>query len=178
MLKSTKIFEGATMSTQDDLKSAFAGESQASRKYLYFAERAEQEHHPQVARLFRAAAEAETVHARGHLTALGGIGTTEDNLKAAIKGEHYEFTDMYPGFIAQAGLEGNQAAEKTFSRANEVEKTHHWLYMQALAVMDKGGMLPEGDYYVCPVCGQTVFDHAPEVCPICGTPGVKWTRVR
>jgi rubrerythrin len=166
------------MSTQDDLKSAFAGESQASRKYLYFAERADSERHPQVARLFRAAALAETVHARNHLAVMGGIGSTEENLKAAIKGESYEFTEMYPGFIAQAKTEGNQAAERSFHRANEVEKTHHWLYMQALAVMDKGGMLPEGDYYVCPVCGQTVFDGAPDACPICGTPGASWTRVR
>ncbi len=165
------------MSTQDNLKAAFAGESQASRKYLYFAERADKEGQAQIARLFRAAAEAETVHARNHLEAMQGIGTTQDNLKAAIRGEHYEFTEMYPPFVAEAKAEGNRRAEMSLHNANEVEKTHHRLYLEALAALERSGRLMEGPYYVCPVCGETVFGKAPEACPICRTPGSKWKKV-
>jgi rubrerythrin len=165
------------MSTQDNLKSAFAGESQASRKYLYFAERAEKEGLPQIARLFRAASEAETVHARNHLEAVQGIGTTEDNLKAAIHGEHYEFTEMYPPFVAEARAEGNRRAEMSLIHANEVEKTHHRLYREALASLERSDRMPEGPYYVCPVCGETVFGKAPDACAICRTPGSKWKKI-
>ena len=165
------------MSTQENLKSAFAGEAQASRKYLYFAERADKEGRPQIARLFRAAAEAETVHARNHLEAMQGIGATEDNLKAAIRGEHYEFTEMYPPYVAGARSEGNRRAEMTLSHAMEVEKTHHKLYREALASLERAERLQEGPYYVCPVCGETVFGNAPDACPICRTPGSKWKKV-
>jgi rubrerythrin len=163
--------------TQDNLKAALAGESQASRKYQYFAEKAEKEDQPQVARLFRAASEAETVHARNHLNALNGIGTTKENLQSAIQGEHYEFTRMYPLFIDQAVQEKSSQAVKSFRMANEVEKAHHDLYQQALAAMEAGGRLTEGPYYVCPVCGNTVFGQAPEVCPICAAPGSSWKRI-
>lgn len=163
--------------TPENLKAAFAGESQASRKYLFFAERADREGQPQLARLFRAAAEAETVHARNHLMALGGIGATKDNLKTAIEGEHYEYTRMYPPFIDQAVAEGDRRAEKSFRYANEVEEIHEGLYRQALEALGKGGKLAEGPFYVCPVCGNTVFGAPPEKCPICDTPGSKWKRV-
>ena len=163
--------------TQENLKAAFAGESQASRKYAYFAEKADAEGQPQVARLFRAAAEAETVHARNHLNALSGIGSTKDNLKAAISGEHYEFTQMYPPFIKQARADKDSKAEMSFDNANQVEEIHHTLYTQALAALEKGGKLPEGAYSVCPVCGNTVFGMAPDVCPICATPGKMFKKI-
>ena len=152
------------MTTQENLKSSFAGESQASRKYLYFAERAEKEGHLQIARLFRAASEAETIHARNHLEAMQGIGATGDNLKAAVRGEHYEFTEMYPPYIADAKSEGNRRAELSLAHANEVEKTHHKLYREALAALERADRMPEGPYYVCPVCGETIFGKAPDEC--------------
>jgi len=157
-------------STQKNLQEAFAGESQASRRYLFFAEKAESEGHPQIARLFRAAAEAETVHAGNHLRAMGGIGSTGDNLKAAIGGESYEFTKMYPGFIKQAKSENNKKAEITFDYANKVEKIHHSLYQKALEVLGAGQKLKAEPYFVCQGCGNTVAGEAPERCPICGAP--------
>jgi rubrerythrin len=163
--------------TQENLKFAFAGESQASRKYTYFAEKADKEGLPQIARLFRAASEAETVHARNHLNALSAIGSTADNLKAAIQGESYEYTEMYPPFIKQAHADGDLKAEKSFHNANEVEEIHHTLYQQALASLEKGGKMPEGVYYVCPVCGNTVFGLAPEICPVCATPGKLFKKI-
>jgi rubrerythrin len=163
--------------TQKNLEEAFAGESQASRRYLYFAEKADSEGHPQIARLFRAAVEAETVHARNHLKAMDGIGGTRDNLKAAISGESYEFTEMYPGFIEQAKAEKNTKAEITFSYANKVEKVHHGLYQKALEQLEAGQQAKDEPYYVCPVCGYTVAGEAPEKCPVCGTLKNKFKRV-
>jgi rubrerythrin len=163
--------------TQDNLKAAFSGESQASRKYAYFAEKADKEGLTQVARLFRAASEAETVHARNHLNALAAIGSTADNLKAAIKGESYEYTEMYPPFIKQAQADKDAKAEMSFTGANKVEEIHHTLYLQALASLEKGGKMPDGVYYVCPVCGNTVFGIAPDKCPICTTPGKLFKKI-
>ena len=163
--------------TQDNLQEAFAGESQASRRYLYFAEKADSEGLPQIARLFRAASEAETVHARNHLRAMDGIGATGDNLKESIGGESYEFTEMYPGFIEQAKAENNEKAEITFSYANKVEKVHHGLYRKALELLEGGKEAKDEPYFVCPVCGYTVAGEAPEKCPVCGTPGSKFKRV-
>ena len=157
-------------STQENLQEAFAGESQASRRYLFFAEKAESEGHPQIAGLFRAAAGSETVHARNHLKAMGGIGSTRDNLKAAINGENYEFTKMYPGFIEQAKSENNKRAEITFDYANKVEKIHHQLYQKALEALEAGQELKAEPYFICPVCGYTVAGEAPEQCPVCGAP--------
>ena len=151
--------------TEKNLGDAFAGESQANRKYLAFAKQADQEGHKQVAKLFRAAAEAETVHAHAHLRTLGGIGKTVDNLKTAIAGETHEFKKMYPEFIAEAQKEGNKAAERSFNFANEVEKIHAGLYQKAL---DNLGKNADVDYYVCSVCGMTVEKEAPEKCPVCG----------
>jgi rubrerythrin len=148
------------------LMEAFAGESQANRKYLAFAQRAEKEGYPQVAKLFRAAAAAETVHAHAHLRALGGIKSTADNLKTAIAGETHEFQHMYPEMIAAAQDEGNKTAERSFSYANEVEKVHAGLYEKALANL--GQAQADVDYYVCSVCGYTAENHPPDNCPVCG----------
>ncbi|MGA2939505.1 MAG: rubrerythrin family protein [Syntrophobacteraceae bacterium] len=152
--------------TEMNLLQAFAGESQANRKYLAFAKQAEKEGYPQAARLFRAAAEAETVHALAHLRALGNIGTTEENLKAALAGETFEFTEMYPPMIRQAEEEGHDAARRSFAYANSVEIQHALLYQQAL---DQMGALKETDYYVCSVCGHTCADGPPDACPVCGS---------
>jgi rubrerythrin len=143
--------------TMKNLKEAFAGESMANRKYLAFARQAEKEGHPQVARLFRAAAEAETIHAHNHLRAMDGIKSTAENLQEAIAGEKYEFTDMYPPMI--------EAAEQVLSYANTVEKTHGALYRKALENL---GALAEVDYHVCSVCGHTCENEPPEKCPVCG----------
>ncbi len=150
--------------TQADLKEAFAGESQANRKYLAFARQADREGLKAVARLFRAVAEAETVHALAHLHALKAVGTTEGNLKAAIAGEVHEYSDMYPSMIARAHEEGNKAAERSFAFANVVEEMHAGLYRQALEQMAGMELV---DYQVCSVCGCTVAGEAPEQCPVC-----------
>jgi rubrerythrin len=151
--------------TEQNLKDAFAGESQANRKYLAFAKQAEQEGHKQVARLFRAAAEAETVHAHAHLRTLGDVKNTAENLKTAIAGETHEFKKMYPAMIETAKQEGNKAAERSFTYANDVEKIHAALYQKAL---DDLGKNAEVDYYVCSVCGYTCEKEPPEKCPVCG----------
>ena len=154
--------------TEEGLKEAFAGESQANRKYLAFAERAEKDGFPQIAKIFRAAAAAETVHAHNHLRALGGIKSTKENIHAAIEGEHYEFTKMYPEFLEAAKAEGNKQAERTFNYANEVEKVHHKIYNAALESIEKGKDLEKNDLYICPVCGYTHEGKPPEKCPVCG----------
>ena len=154
--------------SQDDLMAAFAGESQANRKYLAFAKQAEKDGFSQVARVFKAAAAAETVHAHAHLKAAGGIGTTVENVKAAIEGEHFEFTEMYPEMIKHAEEDENKAALRSFKYANEVEKVHEDLYKAALASIEGGKDLEEKDMYVCDVCGMTVEGNAPDSCPVCG----------
>ena len=161
----------------ENLETAFAGESQANRKYLFFAEQADKEGHRQIARLFRAAAEAETVHARKHLTVLEGIRSTGDNLQAAIGGEHHEFTKMYPDFIQQAEAEGESKARISFNLANQVEKVHHGLFKAALDMLEKKQALEDKTFYVCQVCGYTVEGEAPDNCPICGAPKVKFKPV-
>jgi rubrerythrin len=163
--------------TSANLQDAFAGESQASRKYLYFAEKAEQEGHKQIARLFRAASDAETVHARNHLNVMKGIKSTADNLKTAIGGEHYEFTKMYPDFMKQAEAEGNSEANNTFYLANKVEQVHHSLYQTALGMLEKGQALPEKPMYVCQHCGNTVEGEPPDKCPVCGRPKSMFKRI-
>lgn len=154
--------------TVENLQSAFAGESQANRKYLFFADKAEGEGYKQIARLFRAAADAETVHARNHFTVLQGVKSTKDNLQAAIDGENHEFTQMYPDFIKQAEAESANKARDSFDLANKVEKIHHRLYQAALDMLEKGQVMDEKPFYVCQVCGYTVEGEAPEKCPICG----------
>ncbi|MDD5703960.1 MAG: rubrerythrin family protein [Dehalococcoidales bacterium] len=156
--------------TTDNLESAFAGESQANRKYLFFAEKAEIEGQKRVARLFRAAADAETVHARNHLNVLQGIKTTRENLLAAIGGENHEFTEMYPDFINQATSDGEEQAVDSFDLANKVEEIHHGLYQDALSRLEKGETMGLKPFYVCQYCGNTVEGEAPEKCSVCGAP--------
>ena len=163
--------------TEKNLQEAFAGESQANRRYLFFADKAEKEGYPQSARLFRAAAEAETVHARNHFNAMDGIGSTEANLLAASIGEHYEFTRMYPPFIEKAKEEQNKRAQVTFEYANEVEQIHHGYFEEMLEDVKAGQQLKDEPYFVCPVCGNTFAGESPERCPICGAPKDRFKRV-
>ena len=163
--------------TKANLEEAFAGESQANRKYLFFSEKADEAGNKQIARLFRAAAEAETVHARNHLRVLGEIKSDKENLQDAVGGENYEFTEMYPGFIEQAKAEGNQQAENSFDLANKVEQIHHRLFQAALKDLEAGTTAKEAPYYVCQVCGNTVEGEAPERCPVCGAPRSKFKKV-
>lgn len=155
------------MTTKDNLAAAFAGESQANRKYLAFAGQAEKDGLPQVAKLFRAAAAAETVHAHAHLKVLGGVGSTTENIQAAIEGEGFEFQEMYPDFIKTAEAEGDTAALKSFNRALPVEEIHHGLYQAALAAVQGGGDLPAKEIYVCGVCGNTIYGAPDGSCSIC-----------
>ena len=165
------------MSTNENLQAAFAGESQANRRYLFFAEKADEVGNKQIARLFRATAEAETVHARNHLSVMGDIKSTKENLEAAIVGENHEFTEMYPGFIKQAKSGNNEAAERSFDLANKVEKIHHGLFQRALRSLESGESFGDKPYAVCLVCGNTVEGEAPERCPICGAPSSQFKRV-
>jgi rubrerythrin len=162
------------MSSKENLMEAFAGESQANRKYLAFAKKADKEGFKQVAKLFRAAAEAETVHAHNHLEIAGGIEETKENLLAAIIGETEEFTEMYPNFIAEAKAEKDDAALWTFNVANKVEQIHAVLYQKALENL---GDNPEVDYFVCTLCGNTVEESAPEKCPICGASDTDFLKI-
>ena len=161
--------------TEQFLKEAFAGESQANRKYLAFAAKADQEGYPQAARLFRAAAEAETVHAHAHLRALNGIHSTRENLGEAVKGETHEFKEMYPEMIEAAKEEGQKAAERSFDYANSVEKVHAQLYQNLLDTLGKA--TESYPYYVCPVCGYTAEREAPGTCPVCGAKGQTFKKV-
>ncbi len=156
--------------TNDNLGSAFTGESKANRKYLFFAEKAEKEGLKRIARLFRASAEAETVHARNHLNVMQGIKSTKENLLSAINGEKHEFTDMYPAFIKQAEMEGEERASKSFKLANMVEQIHHDLYQDAINKLENGEGIELKPFYVCQYCGNTIEGEAPNICPICGVP--------
>jgi len=166
------------MATKDNLQAAFAGESQANRKYLAFAKKAEEEGLPQVAKLFKATAEAETVHAHAHFRVLDGIKSTVENLGAAIEGEGYEFKEMYPEFLAKAQEEGNKPAEFSFKNALAVEEIHYGLYSKALEAVKSGKDLPSAAIYVCPVCGNTVEGAAPDTCPICAVPGSRFIVIK
>lgn len=157
------------------MKEAFAGESMANRKYLIFAKKADEEGFKQIARLFRAAAAAETVHAHNHLKVMGEIGSTEENLQKAINGEAFEFKEMYPAYYEEANQEGNKKAAWSFNVANRVEQIHASLYQKAL---EKLGNNEEVDYYVCQVCGNTVEGKAPETCPICGAPESEFKKIK
>jgi rubrerythrin len=154
--------------TDQNMAEAFAGESQANRKYLAFAQAADKEGLPQVAKLFRAAAEAETIHAHGHLRAMGGVGDTAANLKAAVDGETHEFTAMYPQFIADAESESRDDALRMFRLANAVEEVHAGLYATYRETVAAGGQPEAKAIWVCAVCGNTVEDEPPDKCPICG----------
>ena len=169
-MDSQEVFTKTQPKTLDLLAAAFAGESQANRKYLFFADKAAAEGHKQIARLFRAAADAETVHARNHLRVMQGVKSTKENLQAAINGEHYEFTKMYPEFIKQAEVDKDDKAIGTFDLANRVEQVNHTLYQKAADALDKGQKIEEKPIYVCQVCGNTIEGEAPDKCPICGAP--------
>lgn len=160
--------------TEQNLQDAFAGESQANRKYLAFAKKADQEGHTQIAKLFRAAADAETVHAHNHLRELKGINTTKENLGTAISGESHEFQHMYPEMIRDAENDGNKSALRSFDYANKVEKIHAGLYQKAL---DNLGNNEVVDYYVCQVCGYTAEGHAPDTCPVCNSKKEMFNRI-
>jgi rubrerythrin len=160
----------------EDLKEAFAGESQANQKYRAFAARAEQDGFPNIARLFRTTAEAERIHAEGHLKALDGVGTTADNLKAAIDGETHEFTEMYPPMLERA-TEAGHKAKRMFGYAVEAEAVHAKLYALALEAVRQGKDLSETSFYLCPVCGHIEFGEPPESCPICGAKASRFVQV-
>lgn len=161
--------------TLKDLKDAFAGESQASRKYHHFAAAADQEGFPQVAKLFRAAALAETIHAGNHLKAADMIKSTKENLAEAIAGEHYEHSDMYPGFLKDSEAEEQRKATRSFKYAMEVEKVHEELYQKALDTL--GTDTGSDDYYVCPICGHTHYGKPSGLCPVCGADASKFIKV-
>ncbi len=163
--------------TIDNLKAAFAGESQANRKYLAFAKKAAEEGLPGIARLFRAAAAAETVHAQNHLKAMDGVGATADNLKAAIEGENYEVVSMYPPMLSTAEAEGEKRAARSFGWALEVEKVHESLYRKAADHLKGGKDAPVVEYYVCPVCGYTHEGPMVGRCPICNNPAEKFEKI-
>jgi rubrerythrin len=172
-----KRLHSSTMKqTSENLKEAFAGESQASQKYLAFARKAEKEGFKNIATLFRTAAEAERIHAEGHFGAMDGIGSTAQNLTAAIEGETYEFTQMYPPMLQQAQAEGHKA-KRMFDYAVKAEAVHAELYKMALEAVKKGQDLPEPKIYLCPVCGHIEFGTPPESCPICRTKGSSYVQV-
>ena len=162
--------------TQENLKEAFAGESQANQKYRAFAKKAERDGFPNIAKLFKTAAEAERIHAEGHFNALDGIGATVENLKAAIGGETYEYTKMYPPMLEQAEKE-NHKAKRMFKYAVDAEEVHAQLYKLALAAVEAGKDLEETEFYLCPVCGHIEFGKPDDKCPICGTLASKYVKL-
>ncbi len=163
--------------TIENLQEAFAGESQASQKYLAFAKRAEKEGLRNIATLFRTAAEAERIHAEGHLGALDGIGSTAENLNTAIAGETHEFTQMYPPMLKQAEAEGHKA-RRMFGYAAKAEAVHARLYQLALEAIQQGKDLPQDKIFLCPVCGNIEFGAAPDFCPVCRAKGSAFIQVR
>jgi rubrerythrin len=163
------------MSTMDNLKNAFAGESQANRKYLAFAQKADEDGFGQAAKLFRAAAAAETIHAHNHLKVMGGINITKENIREAIEGETHEYTKMYPEMIMEAEKEGDsRAAVRSFDLANKVESIHASLFQKALGHLDSNEPV---DYYVCRACGNTVENSVPDKCHICSAPGSMFVKI-
>jgi len=163
-------------STETNLKEAFAGESQANRKYLAFAKKAEQDGFANVARLFRTAAEAETIHALGHLNAMDAVKSTAENLREAVEGETHEFKNMYPQMLSQAQTD-NHKAKRMFGYALKAESVHANLYRLALEAVSQGKDLAETNFYLCPVCGHIEAGNPPAACPICGVKGEKFIQV-
>jgi len=164
------------MSTMDDLKQAFAGESQAFRKYSSYAKKAEQEGMPNIARLFRTAAEAERIHAEGHLKAMGGVKSTVENLQDAVNGETYEYTEMYPPMLEKAEADGHKA-KLMFGYAMKAEAGHAELYKAALEAAQSGEDMKESRFYLCPVCGNIELGTPPDECPVCGAKGKVFMQV-
>ncbi|NVO67212.1 rubrerythrin family protein [Methanofollis tationis] len=165
------------MATLENLKAAFAGESQANRKYLSFSQKADEEGFKNVARIYRAASRAEEIHARRELSVMGGVRSTAENLKESIEGETDEFTEMYPRFVEEAKKEGNSEAAITFTHAMKAEEVHAGLYKRALEAVSAGKDFDSAEVFLCPVCGNVEIGAAPERCPICGVPGTKFLRV-
>jgi rubrerythrin len=161
--------------TLDNLKDAFAGESQAFLKYTAFARKAEKDGFPNIARLFKLTAEAEKIHAGGHLNSMDGVGTTASNLQAAIDGETYEYTKMYPPMVEQAKKDDHKA-KTMFGYAVDAEAVHAKLYTEALKAANAGKDLAVTDFYLCPTCGYIEFGKAPEECPVCGALGSKFIK--
>ena len=156
------------MTTRDNLMAAFAGESQANRKYAGFSDEAEEKGFRNTAKLFRAASEAEAIHARRLLRVLGAIGATDENLKKAVEGETHEFTTMYPGLISTAKAEGGQSdAEIAFTYAMKAEEVHAGLYRKALESVQGKRDLTVTRIFLCPICGNIFLDQTPDQCPIC-----------
>lgn len=164
------------MSTQDNLMDAFAGESQANRRYLAFARKAEKEGFPNIGRIYKAIAEAETIHALKHLDVAGGVGEVEDNLVESQEGEHHEYTVMYPEFIEKAKEEGNTRALQSFEMANAAEKVHGKIFSRLLAAVQNEDDGPDGSVELCPVCGWVGLEEIPERCPICNTPSKRFEK--
>jgi rubrerythrin len=162
--------------TEDNLKSAFAGESQAHMRYLIFAEKAEQEGFPNVARLFRAIAYAEQVHATNHYNTLGMIRETTDNLQVAIDGETYEVNEMYPAYKAIAELQGEKGAQRSTNWALQAEKVHAGMYQKAKQGVERKEDIPLGPVFICEACGYTVEGSAPDRCPVCGAPKERFRK--
>jgi rubrerythrin len=162
--------------TEENLKNAFAGESQAHMKYMAFADKAEKENLPNVARLFRANSFAEQVHATNHLRTLSGIGNTSENIKDAIEGETFEVEEMYPAYVCVAEEQQEKGAETMTKWALEAEKVHAELYKKALGSVEEGQDLEAQPIHVCQVCGFTVEGEAPDTCPVCGSPKEKFTE--
>ncbi len=165
------------MATNENLQEAFAGESQANRRYTAFAKKADADGYPVVAKLFRAAADAETIHALREFELAGNVGTTAENLKSAKAGEGYEFQKMYPDFVAAAEAENNRRALASFRNALPVEEVHHGLYSEALKAVETGQDLPDDQIFICTVCGHTVWSEAPDICPVCGAKKDKYTEI-
>ena len=165
------------MKTKENLKEAFSGESQANRKYLAYAERAAREGFAQVAKLFRAVAAAEAIHAHAHLRAMDGVKGTLENLQDAAAGEQYEFETMYPPMVETAEAEGDRRAAISMKNAMEVEKVHYGLFGDAVAAVEAGKDLDEAPIRVCPVCGHTVVGDAPDECPVCRAKGEKFIEI-
>ncbi len=161
--------------TLDNLAEAFAGESQANQKYRAFAQKAEQEGLPNIARLFRTAAEAERIHAEGHLKSLQGIGSSAENLKKAIEGETYEFTTMYPPMLQAAEAEGHRA-KVMFGYALKAEAVHAEIYRLALEAVERGEDIAQASFYLCPFCGHIELGAPPDRCPICGAPRARFIQ--
>ena len=162
--------------TDENLKAAFAGESQANRLYLAFAQKAEEEGFTQAAKLFKAAAEAETIHALNHVRITGQVKSTIDNLSTAVSRETFEFKKMYPEYLSIAKQEGNKQASWSFDVASKVEQIHANLFQKAINALKNRKEMEKVDYYVCGVCGNTVEGSPPEKCPICGSPKEKFFK--
>ncbi len=162
--------------TAENLQTAFAGESKAFQKYSAFAKKAEKEGFHNIAKLFQTTAEAERIHAEGHLNSMEGIGSTFDNLKASIAGETYEYTEMYPPMVEQAETD-NHKARRMFNYALKVEQVHDRLYQMALEAVSQGKDLSEANFYLCPVCGQIELGKPPEQCPVCNARGAAFVQL-